>query len=232
MIYNNLFINNKVYDALTQNDEPPTLYSLMNSMINYGAEVQTKIEDLPSLARLVIFDFNYPLNSNLKENFEITFLNHFMMRRIGFETYTAFKIHLKDRLNSIMPKYNKMLEGFNNLNFNGLVESEIRNENGTNENNVDSSVSSSTTTDNRFSDTPQNAIQDVKSGEYLTDYTYNESTNNVLNNTLGNTSFNTDEIITKTKANSIDEYKKFLEVSTSIYDMIFKECECLFFGLL
>ena len=30
----------------TDNDRPPTLYALLNSIVNYGQEDQTKIKDL------------------------------------------------------------------------------------------------------------------------------------------------------------------------------------------
>ena len=101
------FLNRDMYRALTQNDEPPTLYSLMNSYVNFNKpdDEKVKIIDLPSEFREYLFDFDYPLDDTLKPQFEENFLTHYMMRRIGFDTYMAFKIHLKDKLNSIMTKF-------------------------------------------------------------------------------------------------------------------------------
>ena len=38
-------------------NEPPTLYSLMESMVNYNKEQKVPIKDLSKEARLKIFDF-------------------------------------------------------------------------------------------------------------------------------------------------------------------------------
>lgn len=210
-------VNRELLTALSINDEPPVLYDLIESKINYNNPNPVSFDDLPKEFRKYLFDFDYPLDNKYKEDFEISFLENFMNRRIGYETYTAFKLKLKVKLKAIMPKYNKMLEGFSQLDFLGSKEIHTRNEkeNGTNE--------GVNTTDNRFSSLPQNEIEDVKDGTYMTDYTYNESK---LNNSANR---ETDENITITKVDSIDEYKKFIANANNIYNDIFKELECLFF---
>ena len=104
----------------TNCDLPQTLYSIMNSICNFEAEERTNIYDLASGARSTIFDFNYPLSTHVnKAEFEILILKHFIMRRIGFDTPTAFKIALEVKLNEIMPRYNKLfdlLDGWNLFN--------------------------------------------------------------------------------------------------------------------
>lgn len=215
---NPLYMND-AYDALTTFDVPPTLYSLMESKINYENESPAKIENLPETFRTYLFDFDYPLNTQYRYNFEIIFLNHYMFRRIGFETYLSFKLHLKTKLFEIMPKYNKMLEGFSKLDFDGDVETEVRNENET------GASTSHTTNDNRFSSLPQNEITDVQDGSFLTDYTYNTGNGN---NTANR---NTNENITRKKVDTLDEYEKFMKHANNIYSDIFKECDCLFFGV-
>ena len=207
------------YDALTTFDVPPTLYSLMESKINYENPSPVKIENLPEAFRTYLFDFDYPLDAQYRYNFEIIFLNHYMFRRIGFETYLSFKLHLKTKLWEIMPKYNKMLEGFSKLDFDGDVETEVRNENET------GASTSHTTNDNRFSSLPQNELEDVQDGSYMTDYTYNTGDGN---NTANR---NTNENITRKRLDTLDEYEKFMKFSNNIYSDIFKECECLFFGV-
>ena len=74
------------------NLNPPTLYSLLESIVNYGKDDKTKIKDLAKVGRTEIFDFDYDLTDRLtREEFETHILNHYLMRRIGFETLTAFK---------------------------------------------------------------------------------------------------------------------------------------------
>ena len=96
---------------------PPLLYDLMNSMTNFGAEEQTKIKDLARESSSKIFDFEYPLSNKVdKEDFETMILNHFIDRRIGFETYTLFHIKLETKMNEIMPYYNKIFDSFDDWN--------------------------------------------------------------------------------------------------------------------
>lgn len=203
---------NNLYGVLCQNDMPPTLYSLMNSKINFGEDEseQVSISNLPSAFKNYLFDFDYPLDNELKEDFELMFLKHYMFRRINYDTYLSFKIHLEVKLNEIMPKYNKMFEGFSTLNFDGNTEMTSRtNQNARTISETDyqtsagnssgtstgsNNASSSTTNDNRFSDTPQNAIADVQAGSYITDYTYNtgsDTSSSSSSSTSSNTSSST-----------------------------------------
>ena len=76
----------------TNNYNTPTIYSILESIVNYGKDDKTKIKNLAKEGRQKIFDFDYPLTDNIsKEDFECMILNKFLMRRIGFETITAFK---------------------------------------------------------------------------------------------------------------------------------------------
>ena len=136
------------YEALSMNDEPPTLYSIMESMVNYNNPDPVKIKDLSTYAKERIFDFEYPINELSagdkilfsKDKFEELFLKHYMFRRINYDTFTSFKLHLEVKLNEIMPKYNVMIDGFKVLNFLGDTEEHSRivndsrttNESGTN----------------------------------------------------------------------------------------------------
>ena len=102
------------------NTEPPTLYSLMNSIVNYNNPNPVKISELSKNARTTIFNFDYPLSSNVtKEEFEVMILNKFMQRRIGYQTFTSWQLQLNVKLNEIMPLYNKLfdsLEGWDLFN--------------------------------------------------------------------------------------------------------------------
>ena len=131
--------------------EPPTLYSLLESIVNFDALNKTKIKDLAKMGRSTIFDFNYPLTSNIsKEDFECMILNKFLMRRIGFDTLTAFKIQLNVKLNEIMPAYNKLFDSLNGWNlFNdGEIERRINEE--TNSSTTSTTSSNSGTEDLRY----------------------------------------------------------------------------------
>lgn len=177
-------------------NKPPTLYSIMESIVNYGTDDKTKIKDLADASRETIFNFNYPLSTHiLKKDFETMILNHFIDRRIGFETMTLFRIKLNVKLNEIMPVYNKMFDMMDGWDLfsdgeeiNRIV-TDSREINNTQSQEIDAtntnSSQSSTTTQNssqtssnntkdiRKSDTPQNELTDVQNGSYVTDYEYN-----------------------------------------------------------
>lgn len=98
-------------------DKPPTLYKLLDSICNashddvydfWDNDEKVKIYDLAENARETVFrGINYPLHESVvKETFETDILNHFLLRRIGYQTYTAFKVALNNKLREIMPKYN------------------------------------------------------------------------------------------------------------------------------
>jgi hypothetical protein len=237
-----MWINFKEFnDALSMCDLPPTLYSIMESMVNYDNPDPVKIRDLSTQAKSKIFDFYYPVSELFpKDRFEDLFLKHYMFRRINYDTVTSFKLHLEVKLNDIMPKYYKMLEGFTGVNFDGDVETHTRTQTdsktSTSNSTINNTSSDTTSTENKFSDMPQDLIDDIKDDKYVTEYTQNKGTSNgnsnsnSTNNTTDNG--NLEETITIKRADSIDEYQKYLQVMNNIYSMIFKECDSLFYGLI
>ena len=227
---NPFILNKETYKALTMNDEPPTLYSLMNSYVNFNKEESelVKIIDLPNAFKDYLFDFSYPLDDEFKASFEENFLSHYMFRRIGYDTYMSFKIHLKNKLNEIMSKYNAMFDEFSNLDFLGVNETHTRTISGSSSS--QSSGTSGTTSDNRYSDTPENQLTDVQNGTYLTDYTYNSQTGSSSASASGTSS--STETITIHRGDSTDEYLKYQEKILNIYTMIYKECDSLFYGII
>lgn len=213
---------------------PPTLYSIMNSIVNYDKEEdeQTKIKDLAAAARGEIFDFNYTLTNKIsKEDFECMILNHFIMRRIGYDTMTAFKIALNVKLNSIMPMYNKMFEMLDGWDLFKDGEKITRNTTDTGNNSLNNTTTSNNTSDRRYNDAPQNRLEDVRDGSYVSDYNYDTDNGTVTSNSTGNDSRTTNEEITRTPSDKIKIYKEFMESKTSIYEMIFKDLDVLFYGL-
>lgn len=235
-------------------DKPPTLYSVLNSIVNglKDEDDYTKIKNLAKEGRSVIFDFDYPLTSNIeKEKFETMILNHFLMRRIGFETVTAFKIQLDVKLNEIMPLYNKMFDAIKNWDiFNdGEVLERTGNDNKnseststtTNEIKNTSETESTLISDKRNPELPQNELDDVKDGKYVTNYNYDTDTNNSKDNSTSNgnsssTNNSNDvntytETIKKSPNDKISILKEMQENINSIYAMIFKDLECLFYQI-
>ena len=240
----------------TMNEKPPTVYSILQSIVNFGKEEQRKIKDLAKTGRTTIFDFEYPLTDKInKETFECMILNHFLMRRIGFDTVTAFKIQLNVKLNEIMPMYNKMFNAMDNWDI--FNDGEKTTRNGTDNRTTDTTNTSTTTntlqntsqttneetSDRRQSELPQSEIDNVKNASYLTNYNFdtNNSNSNDTSNSNGtsenNSSANTkddniyNETIIKTPADKIAIYKEFQENLKTIYGMIFKDLDCLFYQL-
>ena len=220
----------------TNCDLPPTLKSLMNSICNYGKEEKTNIYNLAKGSRETIFNFVYPLSDKVnKEDFEIMILNHYIHRRIGFDTPTEFRIALNVKLNEIMPRYNKlfdMLDGWDLYN-DGEVTTRIQTDNGTNTLNNTIKANNTNISDRRNSNVPQNELEDVQNGSYMTDYNYDTNTdsNTTVSNTSGNNSNTTNETITRSHSDKIRIYKEFMENVNNIYSLIFKDLDSLFYGL-
>ena len=211
---------------------PPTLYRILNSLVNYDEEEQTKIKNLAAAGREDIFDFEYPLSTHVdKEDFEVMILNHFLMRRIGYDTVNAFKIALNVKMNEIMPIYNKMfdmLDGWNIFN-DGEVMNRTFQDSGSNS--LNNMTSSSNTSDRRYSDTPQQQLQNVRDGKYITDYNYDQDSGSVSSSTAGTDSRYSIENITRSPSDKMKLYREFIENKKSIMTMIFEDLDSLFYGL-
>lgn len=213
-------------------DEPPTVYALLNSYVNFANDTPVKISDLAKAGRSAFFDFDYPLTDKIsREDFETMILNHFIMRRIGYETVTAFKIALNVKLNEIMPMYNKMFDSIWDWNIFADGETTTRDLTEDRTTNGENAVSSNSTTDQRFSNTPQNAIDDVKSGKYVSEYTFDTDINNT--NSTNKISDNNSllEIVKKSPADKMRLYSEFLKNRQNVYTMIFKDLDVLFYQI-
>lgn len=250
--YNGLFM---FYPFLPPNcSKPPTLYSILNSIVNGDKEEEdyTKIKDLAKEGRTTIFNFDYPLSQYLdKEKFETMILNHYLQRRIGFETVTAFRIQLDVKLNEIMPLYNKMFNALENWEiFNdGEVTTRTGTDNTTSQNTNNTSntlentsiTSTEDVSDRRNSELPQNQLEDLRNGSYVTNYSYDTNTNTgndnshsegtsqAINQGTDNKIYN--ETVTRTPADKIAILKEMQENIKSIYSLIYKDLDCLFYSL-
>ena len=222
------------------NTEPPTLYSLMNSIVNYNNPSPVKISELSKNARTTIFNFDYPLSSKVtKEEFEVMILNKFMQRRIGFQTFTAWQLQLNVKLNEIMPLYNKLfdaLDGWDLFNDGEQVTRDVTDNrviDGTS-----TQIGSGTTnqtSDKRYSELPQNQITDVQNGTYLTTYNYDTDTGTTTQNssttTKSDDTGNLKETIKRSPSDKIKIYQEFIQNKNNIYTMIFKDLDTLFYQI-
>ena len=227
---------------------PPTLYSILESVVNYEKEVPTKINNLAKEGRGKIFDFDYPLTSNItKEEFECMILNHFLMRRIGFETVLSFKIQLNVKLNEIMPMFNKLFDliydenGFGEITKRKGFDNRVvdNTSNTTNEMTNVSNTNHKNISDRRGSDTPQNELDNIRQGKYVTEYHYDTdnsnsedtSTSNGTSQNKTNTKDNNNYEENISKINMLEVFSKLNEEIKNVYSMIFKELDCLFYQL-
>ena len=221
---NELLFYNIFRPLPTDYDIPPTIYAILNSYVNFDNDDPVKIKNLASEGRGVIFDFNYPLTTNItNEDFECMILNHFLMRRIGYDTVTAFKIALCVKLNEIMPKYNILFDSIHNWNLFNDGEVISRSINAI----INNSGNGSNISDRRYSDTPQNQLSDIRDGSYVTDYNYDTDTSTTQQS--GTEARNETE--TRSNSDKIALYTTFSREVTNVYTLIFKELEPLFYGL-
>lgn len=237
------------------NNLPPTLYSIMQSLVNYDSDEPSKIKDMWQKAREYIFNFDYVLSSNVsRETFEHNILNHYLMRRINFDTVTLFQIMLENKLSEILPRYNMLWDSLNGWDiFKSGTTTREYTDNTTTSNTGNNTVNglitgentgtTSTVNNTGYSDTPQTQIDDINSNEYLTEYTHNVADNTITNNTStksSNTTTNTDngksdkiikEVVTRTAENELDLLVKFQTEYNNIWAMLYADLDCLFYGL-
>lgn len=212
-------------------NKPPTLYFLLESIVNYGKDDKTKIKDLAKEGRARIFNFEYPLTDKInKEDFEVNIINHYLTRRIGAETFTLFQINLNAKLNEIMPFYNKMFDSIDGIDLLNDVTTRTGNDNSNTSNSLENN--STTTSDKRYSDTPQNNLQNVKDGAYVTEYNFDTNIDNSNSEGSSENTRNYTETITKSPSNKIDKLKTLQSEVKSIYTLIYKDLDDLFYGLL
>lgn len=225
------------------NNLPPTLYSIMQSLVNYDTVEPSKIKDMWQKAREYIFNFDYVLTNNVsRETFEHNILNHYLMRRINYDTVTLFQIMLENKLSEILPKYNMLWDSLNGWDiFKSGTTTREYTDNTTSSNtgnNTGENIGTANTVNNTgYSDTPQSNIVDINSSEYLTEYTHNVVDNTITNNTSTTTSNSgqsnktINEVVTRTADNELDLLIKFQTEYNNIWTMIYNDLDCLFYGL-
>lgn len=218
------------------NPNPPTIYQILVAIVNYGKEEITGTRNLAREGRYKIFDFDYPLTENIsKEEFETMILNKFMMRRIGFETITAFKIQLCVKLNEIMPMYNKMFDFLDGWDIfkDGEVTTRDKDYNGSSNINSNVNVNSNNISDRRNSELPQDELDNIKDGKYMTNYNLDTDDSSSNSNSASSSSDrnNEHEVISRTPSDKMTLYKELMNNKKNIYSMIFQDLDSLFYQI-
>lgn len=186
-------------------------------------------EQIISIARPIVFDFNYPIfDPEYKEELETKILFHFYTREIGEETFGLWKLRLRTTLNEIMPYYNQLYKS-TLLEFEPLYTDEVI-RSGAYTDKGDGVNTGKGTNWQMFSDTPQGSVSGLEENKYLTSATKN--TNDNTNTTQTNSHRDYWEKVGgrtgRSGATMLMEYRKtFLNIDM----MIIKDLEQLFFGL-
>lgn len=216
---------NEVTANLIMNPIPPTIYAILNSIANYGKPQYTKIRDLSKTCHDKIFDFDYVLSDKVdKDQFEIDILNHYMERRIGYDTVTSFQLHLENKLHEILPYYNTLFDALSDyklFNDGEVIQRDLTSD-------TDSTMNGSNVADMRYSKYPQNQLTDITDGNYVTDQNYNTNT---LNNT-NNVDNETHETITRSPTDKMRIYEGYLKTRNSIMSKIYKDLDVLFYQVI
>lgn len=182
-----------------------------------------------SLNDYPIFDENYRsiLNTNI--------IDYYYFREIGFETVAQFNHYLNNKMNIIMPYYNKIyiatLKEINPLNNYNLTEKYEKIYEGTGNNTTNDTSNSDSL--NAFSDTPQGNVSNNEITElnYLSEATQNKanyknlSTSNMKNNAMENYIKNTSGTQGIPESEMI---KKYVDSLLNIDKMIIDELSDLF----
>ena len=208
------------------------------------------IDDVIQSAIPKVFSFNFPIYDESYRNVLCgKILKHYYTREICAETIGLWKLWLDARLNEIMPYYNQLYKSamieFNPMYDVDLTTTHTRTNDGTNEGEYHSKQSGSNESENKnvdkFSDTPQGALDNIENDTYLTSARVVEnsskgSSSNNVDDTNKNTVKNTEDYIQHIVGkNGGTSYSKRLEefrnTFLNIDAMIIDELKDLFFNL-
>lgn len=192
----------------------------------------------------------YPLfNEAYRDTLGEKILYHFYTREIGFETAFLFLQKINEKMNLIMPYYNKLYESellkFNPLeDANETVEHEEHYTNADRSDRKDSSsttVQSDTSSIQKYSDTPQGSIANLQQDRYLTNATIDSSDVNQVTGVISSSGAdsqgkNDGKYTTKRSGKSGSNtfsamLKEYRETFLNIDQMIIAELEPLFMQL-
>lgn len=163
-----------------------------------ASEGNDSVDNIISSAISSIFDFDFPIfDEAYRTTLETKIVRHYYTREIGYETVGRWKLALNNKLNEIMPYYNKLYQS-ELLDFNPLYTHNItKTGNRTNEGETGQTVSGTggrdvqhnetnndVTTENGtnyrlYSDTPQGGLTGVDNESYLSEATKTTNNNSI-----------------------------------------------------
>lgn len=141
-----------------------------------------------------------------KEKLANKIIRYYYFREIGFETWALFKHHAKIEMELLMEYYLPLIysraieyDPLVNVDFTETYTASQHGNNTSNGNEISSSTSQASG-ENKFSDTPNVGLDNVKSGKYMTNATINDSTTNASGNsqTTARSEHETSQDYTKT----------------------------------
>lgn len=141
----------------------------------------TDIEDVIDKSWEKIFGTDFPIfDEEYREHLCKKILQHYYTREIAYETPSLWMFKLRVRMNEIMPYYNQMYNSAQ-LQFDPFKDFEYsishEGENSSTDSNEYSESGSNTSNNiNKYSETPQNGLQGVLNGEYLTTASVDDNT--------------------------------------------------------
>ena len=153
----------------------------------------TSIEDVIDKSWEEIFGTDFPIyDEDYREVLCKKILRHYYTREIGYETPSLWIFKLRVRMNEIMPYYNQLYDSalleFNPFHdFNYTIEHE-----GENSDEASGSTGGTSESVNKYSETPQNGLSGVVSGEYLTsaNITNNSDSSSLTSSSSGTNKWN------------------------------------------
>lgn len=133
-----------------------------------------------------IFNFDFPIyDESYRLTFEDKLIRHFYFHEINITSIGRWKFMLREKLNLIMPVYNKMYEAVA-IKYDPLIDTQMhetytRNNNLTSDSRTNGNVTQKDTSNNSqvYSDLPQTTLH---GGDYATNSTQNEGTANSTQN--------------------------------------------------
>jgi len=175
-----------------------------------------------------LFNFDYPIFDEIyRPILERKIVRHYYTREIGYETVGRWKLALENKLNEIMPYYNKLYKSelldFNPLYTHNITKTGHRtgeetttqdtqnhhNITRTNEHHDNNTISNTGTNYELISDTPQGGLNGLDSETYLSEATknkINESKQEIKNGNYSDTDIGNRNGTKTGTANNVGDY--------------------------
>ena len=150
---------------------------IFESALGMSESAESKgVNEVIAEALPLVFDFDFPIFDEDYRSVLLTKIaRHYWTREIGLETVGAWKMKFENFMNEQMPYYNQLYKS-ELLEFNPMYDIDYtRSGNRDGESNANANAYNSSDSTNKYSDTPQNGLSPIRSGEYLTSASIDEN---------------------------------------------------------